>query len=66
MLANAWLDISQTQLSRPIPYRHLIAWRPDGGGYTLLRGGAFIKKKDTIQKNTESYTSGTIEQTAKS
>ena len=34
-LANAW-DISQTQLSRPTTYSHLIAWRPDGGGYQGL------------------------------
>ena len=31
-LANAW-DISQTQLSRLITYSHIIAWRPDDGGY---------------------------------
>ena len=31
-LANACLDICKTQLSRLIPYRHRIAWRPDGGG----------------------------------
>ena len=30
------LDISHTQLSRPIPYRHLIAWSPDGGGYISM------------------------------
>ena len=43
-LASAWLDISLTQLSRPIPYRHLIAWSTGGGGYTLLRGGFFFEK----------------------
>ena len=37
-LANACLDIPLTQLSRPIPYRHLIPWSTDGGGtYFAMR-----------------------------
>ena len=30
------IDISLAQLSRLIPYRHPIVWRPDGGGCTYL------------------------------
>ena len=31
------IALSHTQLSRPITYRHHIAWRPDDGGYYLLQ-----------------------------
>ena len=41
-LANACLDISKTQLSRFIPYRHRIEWRPDGGR-DIFDVGLFLK-----------------------